>query len=254
MSEQMSSGSAGIENAKYHVDLLLIAALRQELGCLLTGSVLPSPPVGLYRIAGTPENYFAAICGVGKKKVRQHLRQLLRHISPRRVIIAGWAGLLQDTASCGDIVLVNRCCHWKDTEDRSLVPDKTLTASIEATLTAEGVSFQSGAMVTADRMVDQSLMRKHLAEKYLSLCVDMETFYLASILSEQRIPFAVVRVVSDTADERIGLDIERLPRSTIKRWCYLLIRPRKARAFIALVTQLKAATRNLENALNRILV
>jgi adenosylhomocysteine nucleosidase len=66
---------------------------------------------------------------------------------------------------------------------------------------------RSGLVLTGDQIVTSRAVRDALAGEFLdALCVDMETAAVAQVAYQNGLPWAAVRVTSDSADETFKLD------------------------------------------------
>ncbi len=238
------------------IPLLIIAALHQEIPALRLPSH-PFPrnnPLQPFQIStGFSRPVGILVCGVGGKRAVATLRQTLSTHRFDHALIVGWSGALSEEIGIFDLVLPHAIHHWKSNGHTPLHPDKKLHETIRTYFESisEPVHVSSG--VTTDRMVSSSAHKKHLLEMFQSHSVDMETYYLMNVLSEHRIPAAVLRIISDKADETIGVDIESLPRTAIRRWIHYIRRPMELWHYVLLIRQLKSASRVLNHHLPNII-
>jgi adenosylhomocysteine nucleosidase len=65
---------------------------------------------------------------------------------------------------------------------------------------------KSGAFVTAPRILWHAAEKRAMAEMTAAVGLDMESAALAEAAGEQRVPFAIVRSVSDLVDETLPVD------------------------------------------------
>jgi nucleoside phosphorylase len=237
------------------VDLLLVAALNQELAQWLKSCPgLIQKPISCGRLFSGDVNgrrIAALICGVGGERATQSARAYLGDYTPRRVLVAGWAGALIDSMNPGDLLLVENVFRPTEGPEKPIVPDSGWMDCLERILSVSHPGIQRGRLVTVDRMVDRHSVRIDLAGRFKAQAVDMETGYLVPIFQERKIPCACMRVITDTADERIGVDFQALP-SGRRRVAYWASHPAQLKNFMRLSRVITKVTAILHQALNAV--
>jgi adenosylhomocysteine nucleosidase len=64
-----------------------------------------------------------------------------------------------------------------------------------------------GLVLSGDRFISSNAARSELRSLFPdALAVEMEGAAVAQVCAERKVPFAVVRVISDTADDHAGAD------------------------------------------------
>ena len=146
---------------------------------------------GLYETQRGP----AAILetGVGAKRAAAAIRWVLKNLEPRLIVACGFAGALLPTLKVGDVLLASEIVepdeddlHW-----RTAVP-------------AELGDLPVGRLVTATQLVGRPSGKRSLARQSGAVAVDMESAAIAEACQARRVPCAVVRVISDTADTTLS--------------------------------------------------
>jgi adenosylhomocysteine nucleosidase len=67
-----------------------------------------------------------------------------------------------------------------------------------------------GRLLTVDKIVADSAEKKRLGQTYDALAVDMESWAVGEVCSQERVRFLAVRVISDTMEENLPHDLGRL--------------------------------------------
>jgi adenosylhomocysteine nucleosidase len=77
-----------------------------------------------------------------------------------------------------------------------------------------------GRLLTWPETLRQPEQKRELGTRFASLAVDMESFAVADLCRQRRVPMLAVRVVSDPVDEQLPPDVDRLLRQTTAwaRW------------------------------------
>ena len=140
------------------------------------------------RIAGVS----ILVTGIGRKNAEKSVRDFLADKTPARVLTCGFAGALIPELPIGAVVF--------ETDDAQL-REELLAAG------ARAVKFHC-----ADRIATTSREKQELRRSTNADAVEMESEVISRICREHRLPCATVRVISDTADEDLPLDFNRLSK------------------------------------------
>ena len=240
----------------HHVDLLIVAAVQNELKSILkkwTGKYVPVE--GLARtwlVQDYNLDIAVLITGVGKNKARKSLRKALKQIVPKHFLIAGWAGSLTENLKTGDLVVVRDQYQWRSAHSTVISCQHSFSDRIFSHLNEIGYKSVRCNGVTVDVMVDKKHTKDELSRSFPVKIVEMETFYLLEIFGEKGIAGAVLRIISDSADESIGLDFEKIPRTRKKRILYLMMRPKALLCYFKLLRSLNQTSDKLGRSLGSI--
>ncbi len=138
--------------------------------------------------------------GVGRENARAATETLIAGNRPQWVISAGLAGGLRADLKRGDILMAD-----------SILGEDGSRLAIDLQMPATpGVHV--GPLVTADRPVLKADDKRALGQRSGALAVDMETLAVAEVCRREEQRFLAVRVISDTVDEKLPEDVERLLR------------------------------------------
>jgi adenosylhomocysteine nucleosidase len=171
--------------------------------------------------------------GVGKVNAAICVSSMVELARPdiKCVISVGCAGALSPKLKIGDIVVCSESAYWdvdcgsdcRKGQVQGLPPvfpaDRRLSAKIAKSIrdSFKGVGVHRGKMLTGDRFFEEPGSEKWLHSEYPSyLTVDMETAAIAQSCFRLNIPYASVRVVSDTYDGDRGAEYSAFWRSVSK--------------------------------------
>jgi nucleoside phosphorylase len=126
-------------------------------------------------------------------------------MSPRCLIVCGFAGGLAPAAEAGDLVLATSVLHSTGGDSPAPTPDPDLLA-LATSLAIPGVAIRSGPLLTYDRIVTTSVEKRGLAQASGALAVDMETLGAIGVAQDRGVPWLAVRAVSDSVDDDFPLD------------------------------------------------
>jgi nucleoside phosphorylase len=209
-------------------DILVISALKQEIA----GFIRHARPINLQLGAcqtgnryWEPAEYSGSVgfrvCGVGGKRARKDLIPFLKCVQPRKILIAGFSGSLVPDLSIGDVVVADSTRY----EETAAAFDPGLTRAVKTALQSTRAGYIDVQSVTVDSVVDTAAEKARLQMRSSADCVDMESYHLAVVAHHHGIPAAMVRVITDLADESLGLDFSRIPRGKWPSRRYFLCRP-----------------------------
>lgn len=165
-----------------------------------------------------------AKCGIGKVFAALVSQHLIDTYAPSRMLFTGVAGALNPAYDIGDVV-VSRDCMQHDVDGRALgfsrghllytdlkifAADPAM-ARLAATAPAVGHRVHAGRILTGDQFMNRDEINHHryLMEEMAGDAVEMEGGAMAQVCAVNRIPFLVVRTISDRADGDAVHDFNR---------------------------------------------
>jgi adenosylhomocysteine nucleosidase len=191
----MATFSVNSNVASHTISWVVIAALRRELRDL--------------RRLGHQDLVFLE-AGVGTDNATERLSKFLEKERADFVLGAGMAGALSPQLGVGDLVIV----------ERVIGPSPLLTlpqlCSLAKLVRPDGVDIHLGTAVTTNEFICEASRKRSLAAALGAGevgCVDMESWAVATVCTERRIPFLIVRSISDLFEEDLPLDFNRCRNS-----------------------------------------
>lgn len=153
--------------------------------------------------------------GIGKVFAAMVCERLIDEFDPQAVIFTGVAGALNKGLDIGDVVLSKSCIqHDIDaqalgfmrgaipyTEHRVFEADENLL-SIARQTRLRGKKIIEGRILTGDQFITKKDMRDHeyLIDELKGDAIEMEGGSIAQVCTLNKVPFLIVRTVSDKAD------------------------------------------------------
>jgi 5'-methylthioadenosine/S-adenosylhomocysteine nucleosidase len=195
--------------------LALLGALEAEVAPVLraTRAVESERRLGQPVFRGTIDTREVLIAelGIGKVRAAAVLQSLIDHHSLSGVICFGSAGGLNHALNVGDIIVAQRVTQ----HDYMLISrpsilgghqewiktDARLSSALLAAARRLGKPVRTGSIVTGDAVVVQGETRKRLWETFKADAVEMEGAAVGLVCVLNNIPFALIRGLSDKADE-----------------------------------------------------
>lgn len=125
--------------------------------------------------------------GMGPVAARKALDRELARQRPELVISSGFAGGLRPELRTGDVVF-----------------DSAADEALAGSLPAAGA--QPGRFVSSPRVLARARDKAALHEQSHADAVDMESAAISTACRQQGVPCAILRIISDAADEDLPLD------------------------------------------------
>jgi adenosylhomocysteine nucleosidase len=242
------------------VTLALISALPEELEAVL--ALLPDEQRislggrSFWQGHLHGHTVVAVLCGIGKVAAATTTALLIQRFGASRVVMTGVAGGLGEGVAVGDVVVARELLQH-DMDARPLfmrheVPgygrarfaaDEALSLRLQraseatlrdpqAALGAEAVAafglqaprVHQGLLISGDRFVsstaDSQALQRELPE---ALAVDMESAAVAQVCADFAVPMAVLRTISDRADDAAHVDFPRFLTQVAGRYSAAIV-------------------------------
>lgn len=186
-------------------DILFVFALNAESGALadmLEGSVYTKSPNFVERsglLVG--RQVVVAEVGVGAKAAARGTEDAISIHRPKWVVSAGFAGGLVDGLRKGHLVVPGVI---QDANGASI------TTALQLDTKSLGAGTHVGRLITLDQLVRTPEAKRDWASKSGAIICDMESFAVAQVCQRHGVPLVSVRIVSDTVDDLLPIEIEKL--------------------------------------------
>jgi adenosylhomocysteine nucleosidase len=203
--------------------------------------------------AGTWEGNSIALVrtGIGKKRAKEALTQVLDNFRLSLVISIGYGGGTHADLKTGDLLVADRVVTVpSDGGPVEEIPvTSTLTEKAANLPAPDKFSIFKGGLLTVETVIHRPEDKKALGEKYDAMALDMETSELAKIAAQREVAFLSVRAISDTVEQTL-VDVSSFVEedgeiSKLKAGWYVLTHPTSLRKFINLKDIAQQATKNL---------
>lgn len=161
-----------------------------------------------------------AVCGIGKVFAAICAQTMILKFNPTLIINTGVAGGIADGLHIGDVVIADTVCqHDMDTspigDPVGLISginriyfetDKKASDSLAASLAKFNINTVRGNIATGDQFVSTSEKKSYLKEGFNAAACEMEGGSIGHVCFVNNVPFAVLRSISDNADEGATVD------------------------------------------------
>ena len=179
----------------------------------------------IYKGSFSGHNAYLTLCGVGKVNAAVCAQRLFDFASPDFVINSGVAGGISEKLEICDVAISSELTYHDfypiDVLDKYSphcsvfrADDKLVKLAVDAAIklstNEEKFNYEVGMIVSGDRFVEDNAYKKELREKYNALCTEMEGAAVAHAAVVNKIPFLVIRAISDKADENANVSFETI--------------------------------------------
>ncbi len=168
-----------------------------------------------------------AKCGIGKVFAALCTEAMINFYSPDLIINTGVAGSLSNELSTGDIALSTAVVqHDMDTSaigdpvglisgiNMIEIPaDTELVNHLFKTVEGLNIRCKRGIIASGDRFVADSDARHRIVDSFNAIACEMEGGAVGQVCFVNRIPFAIVRAISDNADGKSETDYPTFART-----------------------------------------
>lgn len=213
----------------------IIGAMDVEVEGIKLAVENPSERVisGITFVSGTIEGQDTVVarCGIGKVNAAICAEAMILAFSPSLIINVGVAGSLSAELSIGDIVVADKVCqHDFDTtpagDMRGLIAEVNLiniptdsdaSAKLAKCVEACGINYRTGTIASGDIFVADSGTKDFIVSEFSALACEMEGASIGQVCWLNRVPFTVLRALSDSANETSHMDYPEFCRLAARR-------------------------------------
>ena len=211
----------------------IIGAMESEVTafCKRYGAV-ETAISGIYHAEVGGKNIYIAQSGIGKVNAAITAQRLIDLFHVNYLINSGVAGCISKELSTCDAVIADTLCYH-DFNPLSILDenfpytshfktDERLTSiALRACdrLSDGGRLFKyiKGTVVSGDCFVSDTAVVNRLRTEFGALCTEMEGAAIAHVAVANKIPFSVIRTMSDFADENAEVSFDKLERIAADR-------------------------------------
>lgn len=218
----------------------ILGAMDIEIEGLRSAADLCEKHIGAYtfytgKIGGS--EVAVAKCGIGKVNAAMGCQVLISEFAPELVINTGVAGSLAPSLAIGDIVIAESVCqHDFDTtalgEEPGLLPglntvqipsDKKAAARLCDIAEKFGIKHLLAPIASGDCFVADAAKKRFIVDTFGAAAAEMEGGAIGQVCAVNNVPFAVLRALSDSADEGACDDYPSFCRLAAERSVKILL-------------------------------
>ena len=159
-----------------------------------------------------------ARCGVGKVFASMCATAMIIKYSPSLIVNTGVGGALSPELSCADIVVATRLVqHDMDTSPLGdpvgmisginkvgLPASASLCEEIAQAAASLGIPYAKGVIASGDQFIADKAKKEWIRDTFDAIACEMEGAAIGQVCYANGIDFAILRAISDNADEAAG--------------------------------------------------
>lgn len=182
------------------------------------------------------QKVIVVMCSIGKVNAALCAQTLAQVYGVDRLVNTGVAGALDSRLNIFDVVVSDELCYHDADLDifRTNPPfcaeyqaDKTMVQwAKEACGMVSGEEFHCfvGRIVTGDRFISEAAVKESIVERFHPMCVEMEGAAIAHVATANKLPFVVIRSMSDKADDSAGVSFDEFAPKAAEHSARIIIR------------------------------
>jgi 5'-methylthioadenosine/S-adenosylhomocysteine nucleosidase len=173
--------------------------------------------IGAYKVNQGTIGHWSVVgmsTGVGKVRSAAGTQFIMDQFRPDLLLFVGLGGALSPRLKIGDILIAEKtlqidfdikpfAIHGYRGENWIEV-NRELVAALAKAMGSQNIF--TGSILTSDRVIVDIREKESLLKEYGADCVDMEGAAIAIVCQLNSIPFAIIRQISDNADEEAPKD------------------------------------------------
>ena len=182
------------------------------------------------------QKVIVVMCSVGKVNAALCAQTLAQVYKVDRLVNVCVAGALDVRANIFDVVVSEELCyHDADLDIFEKYPPCTakyvadhdmLRWAVVATCEVADGKFSCfvGRIVTGDRFISDASVKADLVERFKPMCVEMEGAAVAHVATVNKIPFVVIRSMSDKADDSADMSFEEFAPKAAEHSAQIIVK------------------------------
>ena len=225
---------SSLNNIRY---IGIIAAMNEEIASIkkLMSDISVKKIYELEFTLGTihTKNVVLVKCGVGKVNAARTTQIIIDNFDLEYVINVGTAGGLAENIEIGDVIIAEKLVqhdfditaggHEKgyiSHTGRYFYSDKKLVNRCKEVIDNMNEDFKAitGLIATGDIFVQDIKVKDRIKEEFNADCTEMEGASIAQVCTLDKIPFIVIRSISDKPNGNNSIDFEKFLELACERY------------------------------------
>lgn len=215
----------------------IIGAMQEEITPLLeqygAKESLQVESVGgnsYHKVALGAHTLIIAYSKIGKVHAALTASTMILHFKCEKIIFSGVAGGLSADLKVGDLVLGSKLCQYDVDitafghplgfipESRVFIEsDSALNGIAREVARAQGIALKEGVIASGDAFIADSGKKQWIIEHFGAAAVEMEGAAVAVVCDLLKVPFCILRSISDSADGSADVSFDEFLESSAKR-------------------------------------
>ena len=179
-----------------------------------------------------------AQCSPGKVNAALGTQLMIDKFDVEGIINIGVGCSLDKSIVIRDVVVANDLCQYDIDitalgEERGLIngiekvkieTSKTLSSELEKAAKDCGHIVHRGCVASGDTFIGSTELKNSINKEFSAICGEMEGGAIAQVCYINKIPFAVLRTVSDGGDEKVQINYPEFKPIAAKQSCEIMLK------------------------------
>lgn len=183
-----------------------------------------------YLIESGEHQLILAYSKIGKVHSALSASVMILHFGAEKLIFSGVAGGLNPNLKVGDLIIANELCqHDVDItafgHPLGFIPESSVYIQADAKLNAiakkvaqdKGIKLAEGIIASGDSFIASAEKKQWIVDHFKADAVEMEGASVANVCHLLKVPFCVLRSISDSADGEANISFDEFLESSAKR-------------------------------------
>ncbi|TLD80969.1 5'-methylthioadenosine/adenosylhomocysteine nucleosidase [Helicobacter sp. MIT 05-5293] len=173
---------------------------------------------------------YIAYSKIGKVHAALTCSTMILHFQCEKIIFSGVAGGLSPDLHIGDLILGSKLCQYDVDitafghplgfipESRVFIEsDETLNAIAHRVAQNQHINLKEGIIASGDLFIADSGKKQWIIQHFGASAVEMEGAAVAVVCDLLKVPFCILRSISDSADGKADVNFDEFLESSAKR-------------------------------------
>tara|TARA_Y100000310_G_scaffold318878_1_gene373454 strand:- start:21226 stop:21918 length:693 start_codon:yes stop_codon:yes gene_type:complete len=205
----------------------IIGAMQEEIELLVKSmsnvSVSSHADMKFYSGKSNEKEVAIVKCGVGKVNAAVCAQILINNFNVNSIIFTGVAGAVDKVLEVGDVVISSDSVQYDVdasalgfdpgqicfTDLKYFKADENLVNDVLKASKKLKIKCVKGRVLTGDRFITDSKELEKLKETFGGICIEMEGAAIGHVCSINKVPFVIIRSISDKANHSASIDFEK---------------------------------------------
>lgn len=216
--------------------IAILSAMNEELTPLLANypnHILSHQDIAgnrYYFIESEGHELILAYSKIGKVHSALSASVMILHFGAEKLIFSGVAGGLDPKLKVGDLIIADKLCQY-DVDITAFghplgfIPESSVYIQADPHLNAlakevakeKGIALHEGIIASGDSFVASAEKKQWIIQNFKADAVEMEGASVANVCHLFKVPFCILRSISDSADGEADISFDEFLQSSAKR-------------------------------------
>jgi len=154
---------------------------------------------------------------------------LLEHFKCEKLLFSGVAGAINDKLNIGDLIYATKLAkhdlditvfghpHGFVPEGKVFIyPDSDLIDISKDVASSKSIDIKGGVIATGDQFIHSSEKKEWIKETFNADAIEMEGYSVALVCDALKVPFFILRAISDSANSDASFDFDEFLEKSAK--------------------------------------